>query len=163
MTLGNLTVAYSERVYNTLLSLYPARFRIRFAPEMVQIFRDCCHEALEKGEVAVVAAFLLRTMSDLLVSVLRERRRELLGPLDADHPLIGIIDLLLIPTMVTANLLALGPILTLLIRGGIDLAPEQFAVISGFFSIVIGSLAVIASVVITKLRPTVRLWVKLSA
>ena len=33
---------------------------------------------------------------------------------------------------------------------------------SGFFSIVIGTLAVVASVVITKLRPHVRLWVKLS-
>ena len=48
----NLTLHYSERVYNALLSLYPVRFRIRFAPEMLQLFRDCCHDALEKGEVA---------------------------------------------------------------------------------------------------------------
>ena len=162
MTLSTFTVAYSERVYNALLSLYPFRFRVRFAPEMVQVFRDCCHDALEKGEIAVLAAFWIRTMRDLLCSVMRERQRDLMGPLDAGHPLIAIIDLLLIPSMVVGNLTALGPILTLLIHGGAQISADQFAMTSGFFSIAIGSLTVLASIVITKLRPTVRLWVKLS-
>ena len=115
----NLTLHYSERVYNALLSLYPVRFRIRFAPEMLQLFRDCCHDALEKGEVAVLAAFWLRAMRDLFFSAVRERQREVLGPLNSEHPLMGIIDLTLIPTIVTVNLIALGPILTLLVRGGL--------------------------------------------
>src|SRR5690348_12355097 len=114
----NLTLHYSERVYNALLSLYPVRFRIRFAPEMLQLFRDCCHDALEKGEVAVLVAFWLRAMRDLLFSVVRERQREVLGPLNSDHPLMSIIDLTLIPTIVTVNLIVLGPVLTLLVRGG---------------------------------------------
>ena len=158
----NLTVQYSERLYNALLSLYPFRFRVRFAPEMMQLFRDCCHDALEKGQVAVLVAFWLRVLRDLLFSVLRERRRVLMAPIDAEHPLTGIIDLLLIPSMVTANLMVLGPILTLLIRGGANIPTDQFVVTSGFFSFAIGSLTVLASIVITKLRPTVRLWVKLS-
>ena len=158
----NLTLHYSERVYNALLSLYPVRFRIRFAQEMLQLFRDCCHDALEKGEVAVLAAFWLRAMRDLFFSAVRERQREVLGPLNSEHPLMGIIDLTLIPTIVTVNLIALGPILTLLVRGGFPASQEQFVMMSGFFSIVIGTLAVLASVVITKLRPHVRLWVKLS-
>ncbi len=158
----NLTVQYSERVYNALLSLYPVHFRIRFAPEMMQLFRDCCHDVLEKGQVAVLVAFWLRVVRDLFVSVLRERRRALMGPINAEHPLIGIIDLLLIPSMVTANLIVLGPILTLLIGGGERIPTDQFVMTSGFFSFAIGSLTVLASVVITKLRPTVRLWVKLS-
>ena len=158
-----LTLEYSERLYQALLSLYPIHFRIRFAPEMVQLFRDCSRDALEKGEVAVLAAFLVRTIRDLLFSVLRERRRELMGPIDADHPLIGIIDMLLIPSMVTANLIALGPIFTLLFRGGATISMDQFIMTSGFFSLVIGVLAIAASLVITKLRPSVRLWVKLSA
>jgi hypothetical protein len=159
---GHLSIHYSQRVYSALLSLYPVHFRVRFAPELVQLFRDCCHDALEKGEVAVLVAFWLRVMRDLFVSVVRERSRELVT-VNSDHPLAGIIDLLLIPSMVTANLVALGPILTLLIRGNVAIPSHQFAVTSGFFSFVIGTLAVLASVVVTKLRPTVRLWVKLSA
>jgi len=155
-------IHYSERVYSALLSLYPIDFRIRFAPEMQQLFRDCCHDALEKGEVAVLAAFWLRAMRDLLLSVIRERQREVLGPLDSEHPLMGIIDLTLIPGIVTINLIALGPVLTLLVRGGFQISSEQFAITSGFFSIVIGSLSVLASLIITKLRPQARLWVKLS-
>ncbi len=163
MIMGNISIQYSERLYNALLSLYPIRFRVRFAPEMMQLFRDCCHDALRKGELAVFAAFWLRAIRDLLYSVLRERGRELVGPLDSEHPLMGIVDLLLIPSMVTIKLVALGPILTLLFRGGSGISANQFVVMSAFFSFAIGTLAVIASIVITKLRPTVRLWVKLSA
>src|SRR5215831_11807138 len=117
MAAGNLSIQYSERVYNALLSLYPFHFRVRFAPEMLQLFRDCCRDALEKGEIAVVAAFWLCVMRDLCVSILRERGRELMSPVGVDHPIVGIVDLLLIPSMITANLIALGPIVTLLIRG----------------------------------------------
>jgi hypothetical protein len=159
----SLYVQYSERIYSALLSLYPIRFRVRFAPEMVQLFHDMCADALEKGEIAVVVAFWLRTIRDLVLSVLRERRRELMGPFEPENPLIGIIDLLLIPSMVTANLLALGPILTLLIGGGKDLPLDQFVAASAFFSFVIGALAVVASLILTRVRPTGRLWVKLSA
>jgi hypothetical protein len=159
----NLSIRYSERLFNALLSLYPIRFRVRFAPEMLQLFRDCCHDALEKGEVAVVVAFGLAITRDFFISVIRERSREFVRPLDAEHPLAGIVDLLLIPSMVTANLLALGPILTMIVRGGAAITMDQFVMTSGFFSLVVAGLAIAASIVITKLRPTVRLWVKLSA
>jgi phosphatidylglycerophosphate synthase len=158
----SLTVHYSERLYNVLLSLYPVGFRIRFSQEMLQLFRDCSHDALEKGEIAVLVAFWMRLARDLFISVLRERQRELVGPLDEDHPLMALVDALLIPTMVTAKLAVLGPILTLMVRGGYDMPGNQFIATSGFFSLAIGTLAVAASVVITRLRPTARLWVKLS-
>jgi hypothetical protein len=160
----NHIVRYSEHVYNALLSLYPVRFRVRFGPEMAQIFRDCCHDALQKGEVAVLVAFLLQISRDLLTSILCERGREIFRPVHAEHPLITMIDSLLIPSIVTANLMVLGPILTLLVQGGSALhAPiGQFMLTSGFFSLAIGSLAILASLLMTKLRPTVRLWVKLS-
>jgi hypothetical protein len=164
----NHIVRYSEHIYNALLSLYPVRFRVRFGPEMAQLFRDCCHDALQKGEVAVLVAFLLQVTRDLLSSILRERSREIFRPpimTVAEHPVIAMIDSLLIPSIVTANLMVLGPILTLLVQGVPALhAPiEQFMVTSGFFSFAIGSLAVGVSLVLAKLRPTVRLWVKLSA
>jgi hypothetical protein len=162
MSLGNLSIQYAERFYNALLSLYPVEFRIRFAPEMLQLFRDCCRDALEKGQVAALVAFWVQVMRDLFVSLVRERGRGLTGPLGATHPLVALVDMLLIPGMVTAKLLALGPILTLLFRGSSRIPADQFVATSGFFSLAIGTLAVAASIVVTKLRPTVRLWVKLS-
>jgi len=163
MTLGNLPTEYSERFYNALLSLYPSRFRIRFAPEMSQVFRDCYHDALEKGEVAVVVLFWLQVMRDLLISAFQERGRELLGPFGPEHPVTAVLDVFLIPIMVTIKLAALGPILTLLMHGGAELSLDRFIMASTFFSLAIGVLAIVASLVITRLRPTVRLWVKLSA
>jgi hypothetical protein len=162
MTLGSLSIQYSERVYTALLSLYPSRFRIRFAPEMMQLFHDCSQDALEKGEVAVLVAFWLQVMRDVCVSAARERSREFLGPLGPEHPVTAIVDVFLIPAMVTLKLLALGPILALTFHGG-QLSIDHFVMASAFFSFAIGTLAVVASLVITKLRPTVRLWVKLSA
>jgi hypothetical protein len=163
MALSNLSIEYSERVYTALLSLYPFRFRIRFAPELLQLFRDCCHDALEKGQFAVVVAFWLKVTRDLIVSALRERGREWLGPMSDEHPLTAIVDLLLIPSMVTIKLVALGPILALLFAGGATVPADQFAFTSAFFSFAIGILAIAASLLVTKLRPNVRLWVKLSA
>ena len=162
MSVGNLSIEYSERFYSALLSLYPVRFRVRFAPEMLQLFRDCAHDALEKGEVAVFAAFLVGMMRDLLLSIARERGKQWVGPVE-EHPLIAIIDMLLIPTMVTMKLVVLGPVLTLLLRDGTNIPLDQFVRTSAFFSFAIGALAVMASIIFTRLRPTVRLWVKLSA
>lgn len=162
MSVGNLSIEYSERFYSALLSLYPARFRIRFGPEMMQLFRDCCHDALEKGQVAVFAAFLVGMTRDLLLSIIRERGMEWVRPGET-HPLTAIIDLLLIPTMVTMKLIALGPLLTLLLRDGTKLTLDQFAMTSAFFSLAIGTLAIVASIIFTRLRPNVRLWVRLSA
>jgi hypothetical protein len=101
-------------------------------------------------------------MRDFSISLIRERSRGMTGPLGSSHPVVAFVDLLLIPGMVTANLLALGPFLTLLVRGGSRIPADQFIATSGFFSLAIGALAVAVSVVMTRLRPTVRLWVKLS-
>jgi hypothetical protein len=156
---------YCELIYDALLSLYPVQFRVRFGPEMVQVFRDCCHEALREGEFTVLAAFLLEAFMDLSASILRERSRQIAGPLDAMHPVISAVDSLLIPTIVLANLAALGPILTLVVQGGsaLRIPMDKFVLTSGFFSFVIGTLAIAASLIFSRLRPTVRLWVKLSA
>ena len=155
------TLHYSDRVDKALVSLYPVHFRLRFAPEMSQVFHDCCRDALEKGQVSVFVVFWFHSIRDFSVSILRERRRELMGPLDFEHPVIGIIDLMLIPSMITANLIALGPIVALFVLGGVQIPADEFAMTSGFFSFVIGCLTVLASIVINRLRPTVRLWVKL--
>jgi hypothetical protein len=163
MSLGNLSIQYSERIYTALLSLYPAEFRIRFSPEMVQLFRDCSQDALEKGQVAVIVALWIRVVRDLVASAARERSRAILVPINARHPLVAVVDMLLIPGMVAANLLALGPILTLLTLGEAGITADSFFAASAFFSVAIAAGAVVASLVITRMRPTVRLWVKLSA
>lgn len=146
-----------------LLCLYPVHFRIRFGTEMACLFHECSHEAIQKGGTRALLLFWLRAGRDLGMSVLRERGREVWVPVNVNHPLIGIADRLLIPTIVTGNLMVLGPILALLAAGGTRIAADQFVLASGFFSVAVGSLAVAASLVLTKIRPTVRLWVKLSA
>jgi len=162
MSLVTLSTRYSEHVYRALLLLYPVRFRMRFAAEMLQLFHDCNRDAVKKGDPAILLDFWMRATRDLLISVFRERGRALTGPIDSEHPLVGIVDLLLIPTIVAANLAVLGPVLTLLFAGA-RMRMDQFVATSLFFSLAIGTLAVAASVVFTRLRPTVRLWVKLSA
>jgi len=159
----NLSIQYAERVYSALLSLYPVRFRVRFGPEMMQLFRDCCHDDLEKGEIAILVAFWVVAVRDVLFSAAQERSRGLLTePLGVDHPLAGLVDATLIPSMVGMNLLALGPLLTVLFAG-VTIPMDRFVLTSAFFSIVLCSLAVVASLAITRLRPSVRLWVKLSS
>ena len=76
-----------------------------------------------------------------------------------------VVDALIIPSIVTANLMVLGPILTLLVQGipAVNAPIEQFMLTSGMVSFAIGCLTVLASIIITRLRPTARLWVKLSA
>ena len=160
----NEMVKYAENVYNALLSLYPAGFRVRFGPEMMQLFRDCSREAVEKGEAAVLIAFCIQAIRDLAVSVVRERGRQIAAAgIDAD-PIMTVVDALLIPSIVTANLIVLGPILTLLVEGvpAVEAPIEQFMLTSGFFSFAIGCLTVVMSITITRLRPTARLWVKLT-
>ena len=149
------TLHYSDRVDKALVSLYPVHFRLRFAPEMSQVFHDCCRDALEKGQVSVFVVFWFHSIRDFSVSILRERRRELMGPLDFEHPVIGIIDLMLIPSMITANLIALGPIVALFVLGGVQIPADEFAMTSGFFSFVIGAAAHL-ELVDNPLKPAMR-------
>ena len=155
---------HAERIYGALLWLYPVRFRLRFGQEMALVFRDCCHDQLQAGGNSGFVAFWLHTVKDVLTSLGRQQGRQLIQDIDLDHPLFAMIDSTLIPTIIVTNLIALGVVVTILVRSvpGTPIPLDEFMLISGMLSVVFGILGVLSSLIMARLRPTVRLWVKLS-
>src|SRR5262245_59505183 len=66
----------SDRIYRSLLQLYPAGFRARFANEMAQVFHDACAEAYRRHGRLALAARWLETIPDFTVSVIDEHSQE---------------------------------------------------------------------------------------
>jgi hypothetical protein len=58
-------LAASVRLYRLLLVGYPASFRRRYGPEMVQVFRDCVRDACRRGDLL---GLWMRTLGDLLAT-----------------------------------------------------------------------------------------------
>jgi len=68
--------------YQLLLRLYPAAFRRRFEPELVQVFRDGCRAAYRERGYWGVWALGLATLPDIMVTAAQERfaqRKKLRG------------------------------------------------------------------------------------
>ena len=123
-------VEYAERIYSTLLLLYPVRFRRRFGCEMTRVFRECCYEQLQTDVSRGWVTLWLHTLKDLVVSAGQQRIRELIARADREHPVFGIIDSTLVPSIIVANLIALGAVVTILfLRGapghGVSAKPAQ--------------------------------------
>lgn len=66
----------SERIYGGLLRAYPARFRARYAVEMVQLFADQLRDARAAGGVVAATATWFRTLLDLASSAAGEHLRK---------------------------------------------------------------------------------------
>lgn len=66
----------SVALYRALLLLYPARFRGVYGAQMAQVFRASCGRACREGGPAALARLWLRTLRDLLVTVIAERYEE---------------------------------------------------------------------------------------
>ena len=58
-------VAVSERIYRTLLHLYPEPHRREFGDQMAQLFRDQCRDAWRMGHQAGILKLWMRTLPDL--------------------------------------------------------------------------------------------------
>jgi hypothetical protein len=126
------------------------------------VFHDCCREALANRKISAFAAHWLWAARDLCGSVLRERLREPTMPAGFNLSIIGsVVDVMLIPSIIIVNLLALGPIVMLLFFGGSRIPLNEFVRASGLVSFVRGVLTLIISVVLNRVRPTVRLWLRL--
>jgi hypothetical protein len=95
---------WSDCIYRTFLSLYPARFRRHFGTEMAQIFRDCCRSEAETGKLS---GLWLRTLKDLSLSVPTEWRREMERP-DSEFDYTGLVDTFMITLVVGTNLIGWG-------------------------------------------------------
>ncbi len=73
MTRAGLLVRLSVRLYALLLVAYPAAFRRAYGPDMVQVFRDGCHDAARQAGVPGLFTVWGHTLGDLAASGWRER------------------------------------------------------------------------------------------
>ncbi len=71
---GELLV--SERLYGTLLYLYPKKFRAAYGQQMRLTFRDACRVAYHRNGAGGLLALWLPTLLDLFKSALEERARQ---------------------------------------------------------------------------------------
>jgi len=69
----NLLLAASQRLYGALLTLYPESFRRRYAAEMRRDFKELSREGLEEGGGSELVRVWATTLSDLVVTALKER------------------------------------------------------------------------------------------
>ena len=65
----------SERVYRTLLVLYPADFRQDYGQHMAQVFRDMCRDIYRQGGAVELINWWAATLFDLLQTVIAEHRK----------------------------------------------------------------------------------------
>ena len=65
-------VGLSVALYQTLLLLYPTRFRRAYGAQMAQVFRDSCRDVIQQGGAGDVAHLWLVTLGDLVVTALAE-------------------------------------------------------------------------------------------
>ena len=71
-------VALSERIYASLLVLYPAEFRRDYARWMAQAFRDVTRDTYRREGGAGLALWWGSALFDLAISVIEQRRKEIL-------------------------------------------------------------------------------------
>lgn len=69
-------IVLSERVYRALLVLYPVDYRREYGPLMVQLFRDVSLDKYHRRGMAGVVLWWCKTLLDLILSVIEQRRRD---------------------------------------------------------------------------------------
>lgn len=62
----------STRLYQALLIVYPSKFRRDYGSPMLQVFRDCCRQALRESGAAGLLSLWARTMLDILQTAIEE-------------------------------------------------------------------------------------------
>ena len=70
------SVAFSVRVYQSLLIAYPTRFQQEYGPRMVRVFQDCCLRAIRQGGTNGMVRLWAVTLLDLIQSVISEHRQK---------------------------------------------------------------------------------------
>lgn len=101
-----------ERIYKILLRLYPPAFRLRFGPEILQVFED---SYLHQPHGARLA-FWCSTLVDLMCSLPGEWRQALIRPGAFELPLRRWADSLVIPFTVLGYLIVEGNLGAALVR-----------------------------------------------
>ena len=123
MTTLDRRLLYLLRLYQSLLSLYPKRFQMRFGDEMAQVFRECCErEAADRGGYGLLALWT-QTLKDFAISLVSEWHKEVVLP-DGAIDYHGLADLFMITVVVGTNLLVWG------VTALVTLRPETWTVLT---------------------------------
>jgi serine/threonine protein kinase len=62
----------SDRLYRTLLIVYPAQYRREYGPLMAQVFRDLCRDVGRRGGAWGFFVLWIRTLADLAITAVAE-------------------------------------------------------------------------------------------
>jgi hypothetical protein len=151
MIFEHWAVTWSGRCYAVLLTLYPFEFRIRFRSEMFQVFQDCCTEELKTGGFAGMIGLWIRALIDLAISISRERARAVLNPRDFHARTAGLIDSVVILTIIAFHLFTAGIGIAFYIPHNYESA-GGFLVMSTTMGAALGGLGVICSLVLARFR-----------
>jgi len=104
------------RIYRLLLLLYPPGFRVRFGPEMIQVFEDSRPPTGRSTGSATRMDFWRLTLRDLAQSLATEWWQAMLRPRRLELPLRQWADSLVIPFTVFGYLMVEGNLGAALVR-----------------------------------------------
>lgn len=69
----NQWIRFSQKVYSSLLNLYPAKHRVEYGPDMLQLFSDQCRDCFQEGKGYKLVALWFQTIWDLIKTVIKEQ------------------------------------------------------------------------------------------
>jgi len=152
MTKHDRRIEWSEKTCGVLLLLYPAPFRERFGQEILSVFRECCEEQLYGRQRVSLFNVWLQTLKDLAFSILRERAEGLLGSRQNR-------ELLFRASMDSIALLGICLYVALwgqamaLCAVGRPQTVGEFMAVSVLFTISLGGVCILRSLIVARVRP----------
>ncbi|OGK72862.1 hypothetical protein A2446_06060 [Candidatus Roizmanbacteria bacterium RIFOXYC2_FULL_38_9] len=73
------SLSLSEKIYKTMLELYPFRYKDEFGQEMIQLFQDMYHDAKNTDNDMEVINLWMRIIPDYFISLTKEHLSHLRG------------------------------------------------------------------------------------
>src|SRR6266566_4603356 len=73
------SLSTAELLYRIFLRLYPKGFRQGYEQEMIQTFRDCCREALQRSGMPGLLRFCCYILGELCITACREHFRSFMA------------------------------------------------------------------------------------
>ena len=73
------TTSLSEKIYKTMLELYPSRYRDEFGQEMIRLFQDMYHDVRNSDNDMEMISLWVRIIPDYLISLTKEHLSHLKG------------------------------------------------------------------------------------
>jgi hypothetical protein len=168
MSVRESTQKSSERLYESLLLLYPRAFRLRFGSEMVEVFRDIYLRGPRNGGLGERLTFWLWTVGDLLLPLPRVWEQALVRPETIATLPQALADSLAVPVWVTAILLMEGYTWAALTQGLQHMVPSaavspnavlggaQLCIVAAIATCFLGTVSALASWMIVRHSRTER-------